>query len=93
MKAIRMLFMVFLLEISNSFTIQWLTFSQTADTQAHDWNISFSTSTSYVTLLTETATGDCTTNLAITKQTATKFTSYVQDNERSKPLYAVGIGY
>lgn len=84
---------ILLLWVFNNVIIQWLKVSQTADTQAHNWNTSFSSSTSYVTLLTETATGDCTTNLAITKQTATKFTCYAQDNERSKPLYVSGIGY
>ena len=84
---------IFLLSDFSNCIIQYLKFSQSSNTQVHNWNTTFTSAKSYVTVLTETATGDCTTNLAVTTQTATTFSCYAQNNERSKPLYAIAVGY
>lgn len=79
-------------KFGNGLIIQWLKFTQSSDAVKHSWKIPFTSGTSYVTVLSQINNGQD-ENIAVTAQTASNFTCDAESAERSKGLYAIGIGY
>lgn len=80
-------------KFGNGIILQWLKFTQSSDTANHTWSIAFTSSTSYTTVITQCKGGNSAQNTAVTAQTATRFTCYAENGERSSGLYAIAVGY
>lgn len=79
-------------KLGNGLIIQWLKFTQNANSQEHTWKTNFTSGTTYVTVLTGIASVRTGVNIMVTSQSASKFTCYAEDNERANGLYAIAIG-
>lgn len=81
------------IQLGNGLIIQWLKFTHSTNSAEHTWKKAFTSGTSYVTMLSQCKGGGSTQNIAVTSQSASKFTVYAETVERVNGLYALGIGY
>ena len=80
------------IELGNGIIINWLKFSQTANSQSHTWKKKFTSATSYVTMVSQIKGGGSAQNIAVQEQTPSTFKVYAENVERAQGLYAFAIG-